>query len=280
MILSALSFALMGVFVKAAGDISVFQKSMIRSIAIMIFSFFMLRKSNLKLSGIKHHKLLLLRSLLGTVGIVLNYTALDNLILSDASVIFRLSTIFLIIFCWIFLGEKINLNQFISIILAFLGVVLIIKPAFSVRIIPYLIAVSGATMAALAYTVLRVLGAKEHPSITVFYFATFNTIALIPFVIFTFDKMTLMQFIYAFLAGIGATGGQIGISYAYKYAPAKEVSIFGYSGVVFSALFSVFLFGAVPDKISIIGYIIVFASSFYSYAINKKKSNKISPDKA
>jgi drug/metabolite transporter (DMT)-like permease len=135
-------------------------------------------------------------------------------------------------------------------------------------------------MAALAYTVLRVLGAKEHPSITVFYFATFNTIALIPFVIFTFDKMTLMQFIYAFLAGIGATGGQIGISYAYKYAPAKEVSIFGYSGVVFSALFSVFLFGAVPDKISIIGYIIVFASSFYSYAINKKKSNKISPDKA
>lgn len=280
MLLSALSFALMGVFVKAAGDISVFQKSMIRSIAIMIITLFMLRKGSIKLSEISNHKLLLLRSLLGTIGIVLNYTAIDMLILSDAVVIFRLSTIFLIIFCWIFLGEKINLSQMITIIIAFIGVIFIIKPEFSVRVIPYIIAVSGAAMAALAYTTLRVLGGKEHPTVTVFYFATFNTVALIPFVIYNFDPMTLTQFIYAFLAGIFATGGQIGVTYAYKFAPAKEVSIFGYSGVVFSAVFSIFLFGAIPDTLSITGYIIVFLSSLYSYMMNKNDITLSSTKKA
>ena len=272
MLLSALAFSLMGVFVKVVGDISVIQKAIFRSSTIMILSFIMLRTNSIPIFGIKHHKLLFLRSLFGTFGILFNYYAIDHLILSDANIIFRLSTIFLILFSWIFLREKINSKQFITILTAFVGVFLIIKPEFSVEIIPYIIAILGAGFAALAYTTLRVLGQKEHTTIIVFFFSFFTTIVLMPYVIINYEPMTWQQVIYAILAGICAGIGQLGVTIAYKLAPAKEVSIYNYFGVVFSAVFSIALFGNVPDTLSIIGYIIIFGTSYYMYIQTTKRT--------
>ena len=47
--------------------------------------------------------------------------------------------------------------------------------------------------------------------------------------------MSMLQFIYLILAGIFASIGQFGITIAYKYAKAKEISIFDYSNILFSA---------------------------------------------
>jgi drug/metabolite transporter (DMT)-like permease len=147
MIISSFGFALMGMFLKLTGDIPVIQKAYVRSVIIMIATFIMFRHSGFKIKSIKHHKLLLLRATLGTLGIMLNYYALDRLILSDASVIFRISTLVLIIFSWIFLKEKTTKNQLISIVIAFIGVIFVVKPSFSVEIIPYISAILGAIVA-------------------------------------------------------------------------------------------------------------------------------------
>lgn len=271
MLVSALAFSLMGVFVKLTGNIPVIQKALFRTSTIMLISFIMIKKSNLKLKGINNHKLLLLRSGLGTVGILLNYYALDTLILSDANTLFRLSTVFLIIFCWIFLKEKISLKQLLTIVVAFIGVIFIMKPEFSSSMYPYLIAILGAAFAAGAYTTLRALGGREKPTIIVFYFSTFTTFILLPYVAFNYVPMDGMQLFYAILAGICAAVGQFGVTLAYKYAPAKEVSIYNYFGVVFSGIFSIVIFTQYPDLLSIIGYLIIFATSFYMYIQNKNE---------
>jgi len=75
---------------------------------------------------------------------------------------------------------------------------------------------------------------------------------------------------YLILAGAFATLGQFGITGAYKYAPAKEISIFDYSNIIFSAIISIVLFNVFPDKFSIIGYLIIFGASFYMFMYNKK----------
>ncbi|WP_105616987.1 DMT family transporter [Vallitalea okinawensis] len=268
MLISAFGFSLMGVFVKLTGDIPVIQKAIFRTSTIMIFSFIMLRVSNLQFKDIKHHKLLLMRSILGTVGILLNYYALDNLILSDANTLFRLSTVFLIIFCWIFLNEKLTLKQLLMIIVAFIGVVFIMKPALNVSVIPYLVAILGAAFAAGAYTTLRALGGREHPLLIVFYFSVFTTVILGPYVILNYTPMSSTQLVYAILAGLCAGIGQVGVTVAYKLAPAKEVSIYNYFSVIFSGIFSIIIFDSVPDGLSIIGYIIIFGTSYYMYKQN------------
>ncbi len=79
-----------------------------------------------------------------------------------------------------------------------------------------------------------------------------------------------MQLIYLLLGGVFASLGQFGITLAYKYAPAKEISIFDYSNIIFSAILSIFLFNVYPDMLSVVGYLIVFSAAFYMFLYNKK----------
>ena len=182
----------------------------------------------------------------------------------------KLSPFFVIIFSALFLKEKINLKQGLAIIVAFIGALFIIKPQFNFDMIPSLIGVCGAICAAAAYTCLRVLGGKEKYYTIVFYFSFFSTIVILPFMLIVYKEMSMLQFIYLILAGIFASIGQFGITIAYKYAKAKEISIFDYSNILFSAIISIVLFGVIPDYLSVLGYIIIFAVSLYMFLYNKK----------
>ena len=264
-IMSAFGFAMMSAFVKLSGDLPSFQKTFFRNITSCIIAFgIILVKKESFFGKLENQKILILRSLFGTLGIVFNFYAIDKLVLSDANMLNKLSPFFVIIFSALFLKEKINFKQGLAIIIAFIGAL------FNFDIIPSLIGVCGAICAAAAYTCLRVLGSREKYYTIVFYFSFFSTIVILPFMLMVYEKMTLVQFLYLILAGIFASIGQFGITIAYKYAKAKEISIFDYSNIIFSAIISFILFGVLPDYLSIMGYLVIFSVSLYMFLYNKK----------
>lgn len=270
-IMSAFGFAMMSAFVKLSGDLPSFQKTFFRNITSCIIAFtLILVKKESFFGKLENQKILILRSVFGTLGIVFNFYAIDKLVLSDANMLNKLSPFFAIIFSALFLKEKINIKQVLAIIIAFVGALFIIKPQFNFDIIPSLIGVCGAICAAAAYTYLRVLGSKEKYYTIVFYFSFFSTMVILPFMLMVYKEMTLAQLLYLILAGIFASVGQFGITIAYKYAKAKEISIFDYSNIIFSALISFVLFGTLPDYLSVVGYIIIFTVSLYMFLYNKK----------
>ncbi|MEF2291759.1 MULTISPECIES: DMT family transporter [Virgibacillus] len=273
LLLSAFGFSMMGAFIKLSGDVPTVQKTLFRNAISMVIAFGFVKYYGASLFGKKDsQKYLLLRSSLGAVGILLNFYAIDHLVLSDADMLNKMSPFLTIIFAALFLKEKTRLFQVISIIIAFAGTLFIIKPTFSSEIIPYIAGFLSAVFAAGAYTVLRVLGRKEQFYTVVFYFSFFTTVILLPFVIAFYEPMSWQQWVYLLLAGIFATVGQFGITIAYKYAPAKEISIFFYSTVVYSALISIALFGQIPDVLSIIGYLTIFSASLYMFMKNNQQS--------
>ena len=273
LLLSAFGFSMMAAFVKLSGDVPTIQKTFFRNVISALIAFGFVKFHNERLFGKRENqKYLLLRSSLGTVGMVLFFYAIDNLVLSDADMLNKLSPFLTILFSAIFLKERARFFQIVAIIIAFIGTLFIIKPQFSYDTIPYLAGVLSAVFAAGAYTVLRVLGDKEKFYTVVFYFSFFTTVTLLPFVIAFYEPMSLKQWIYLLSAGVFATVGQFGITMAYKFAPAKEISIFFYSTVVYSAFISITLFGQIPDIFSIIGYIIIFSASFYMFWKNNKSS--------
>ena len=71
--------------------------------------------------------------------------------------------------------------------------------------------------------------------------------------------MTLYQLSMLILAGASATIGQYGVTFAYKYAAAKNISVFDYSQVLFSGILGFIFFSELPDLQSLIGYIIVIS---------------------
>ncbi|SFA96633.1 Uncharacterized membrane protein [Clostridium frigidicarnis] len=270
-ILSAFGFAMMSAFVKLSGNLPSFQKTFFRNIVSCSIAFILILKHKESFFGKRENqKVLILRSLFGTIGIVLNFYSIDQLVLSDANMLNKLSPFFVIIFSALMLNEKINLKQSISILIAFLGALFIIKPSFNLDIYPALIGVSGAIFAAAAYTCVRALGGKEKYYTVVFYFSFFSTIVIFPFMLVTYTPMSFIQLVYLIFAGVFASMGQFGITLAYKYAPAKEISIFDYSNIIFSAIISILIFGTVPDFLSVIGYIVIFGASLYMFMYNKK----------
>lgn len=270
-VMSAFGFAMMSAFIKLSGDLPSFQKTFFRNSISVIVALTLIVKNKGSFFGKKdNQKLLILRSTFGTIGILLNYYAIDRLVLSDANMLNKLSPFFVIIFSAIFLKEKIKPNQFFALAVAFLGALFIIKPSFSFEMIPALAGTLGGISAAAAYTCVRSLGGKEKPDTIVFYFSLFSSIVTLPLMLISYKPMSIIQFTYLILAGIFASLGQFGITFAYKFAPGKEISIFDYTNIIFSAIISLCLFGVLPDYLSVIGYLIIFGSSLYMFINNKK----------
>src|SRR5699024_11806732 len=229
MLISSIGFAVMTLFVKLAGDLPSIQKTFFRNFVSAIIAFVLVIYNKERLFGKRENQLVLLgRSIFGTLGIVFFFYAIDHLVMSDADMLIKMSPFLVIIFAVIFLKEKVLPFQIVTIVLAFIGMLFIIKPSFSVDVMPYMVGVLSAIFAAAAYTLLRVLGSREKYYTVVFYFSFFSTVVLLPFLIVFYEPMTGLQWAYLLLAGVFATVGQFGITLAYKYAPAKDISIFTY----------------------------------------------------
>ena len=148
-----------------------------------------------------------------------------------------------------------------AVIIAFLGVMLVIKPSGNGLISTgALAALVGALFAGMAYTCVRYLGTHNiSGEFIIFFFSLTSTLMLLPYLIFDYHAMTLYQFLMLVLAGASASIGQYGITFAYRYAAAKNIAAFDYSQVVFSGILGFIVLGEIPDLQSFIGYIVVIS---------------------
>lgn len=273
-VVAAFGFSFMSLFVKLAGDLPAFQKAFFRNFIALIFITVMMLRENIGFAPKKENiPGILGRSLCGTLGLLCNFYALGTLNLSDANMLNKLSPFFAIIFSIFLLREKPTAAQVLGVTVAFGGSLLIIKPGFAdAQLIPALAGVLGGLGAGAAYTFVRKLGKKgENSKRIVFYFSAFSCLFCLPFLIVQYKSMTFLQTLYLIFAGTFACVGQLGITKAYLCAPAKEISVYDYTQVIFAALLGFFVFGDLPDIWSVLGYILICGAGVAMFFYNKRK---------
>ncbi|MEY8338108.1 DMT family transporter [Lachnospiraceae bacterium 62-35] len=277
-IMSAFCFALMNVFVRAAGDVPFIQKSFFRNLAAAIFAACILIKDRIWFSGRKGNLgILVLRSSFGAMGMLCNFYAIDRLLLADASMLNKMSPFFAIIFSFFLLKERIRPIQAIAVIGAFIGSLFVIKPTvLGMSVFPSFIGLLGGLGAGAAYTFVRLLGERgEKGPFIVFFFSAFTCLLVTPYLLFHFYPMTGLQLGSLLLAGLAAAGGQFSITAAYCYAPAREISVYDYSQIIFSAAFGFVLFEQVPDAFSWLGYTVIIGSAVGMFLYNQREDKKM-----
>ena len=263
-IIAGFGFALMSLFVKLSGDLPSIQKGFFRNIIAVFISSIPLIKHWKVINTPRNNTgwlVLISRSVFGTIGLVLNFYAISHISLADSSIIQKLSPFIIIILSYIFFKEEMTRFQVFAIIIAFIGITLIIKPSGNNIIsMGALAALSGALCAGIAYTCVRYLGTHNiSGEFIIFFFSSLSSLMLLPYLILDYRTMTYFQLLMLLLAGISATIGQYGVTFAYKFAAAKNISVFDYSQVLFSGIFGYMFFGEFPDFQSLIGYIIVIS---------------------
>ena len=272
---SAFFFALMNTFVRLAGDLPSVQKSFFRNLVAVGAALFLLLRAPEGFRWDKAHlPAFLIRSGFGTLGILCNFYAVDHLVLSDASMLNKLSPFFAILFSRIALKERIRPYQLLGILAAFAGMLLIVKPGFaSAALFPSLVGVLGGMSAGAAYTAVRWLGQKgERGPFIVFFFSAFSCLATLPFLILDYHPMSLSQLGALLCAGLCAAFAQFAVTAAYTNAPARTISVYDYSQVIFSAILGLILFCQIPDAFSILGYCVICGVSVVMFLLGQRET--------
>lgn len=273
-ILSAFCFACMNVCVRLSGELPFVQKSFFRNLVAAVFAGIVIVKNHTSLRIERESRLpLAMRCVFGTMGILCNFYAVDHLMVADASILNKLSPFFAILFSLLLLKEKITHIQAACVALAFAGCLFVVKPGFqNASFVPALIGVCGGLGAGIAYTMVRKLGTQEVKGpVIVFYFSLFSCLIVIPWMAAVFVPMSAQQTGILLLAGLFAAGGQFSITAAYTYAPARKISIYDYSQIIFATILGFVIFREIPDAYSFIGYGLIIAASFFMFLYNRKQ---------
>ena len=276
MILSAFFFACMNMFVKLSGEeLPVFQKVFFRNAMASVIAFIILIKNKAPLRPTKKGSLpfLILRTLFGLAGVICNYYALETLVLPDASILNKMSPFFAVLFSFIFIKERPRLYQWLILAGALFGTLFVIKPSFAnAAFIPAAVGFMGGVFAGAAYGCVRKLGliGESNPYI-VFFFSSVSTLLVTPVMIIGFVPMTALQWTYLLSAGVAAALAQFSITAAYTYAPAKEISVYDFSQIIFASLMSLIVFQQAPDLWSIVGYVIIIFMAVVNFLISNQK---------
>ena len=276
-ICSAFCFSCMNLFVRLSGDLPSIQKSFFRNFIALIFALIIIGKNKIPLKITKSSiGPLLLRSVMGTLGILCNFYAVDHLAIADASMLNKLSPFFVVIFSYLILKEKVTFYQAACITVAFFGSLFVIKPTASIFQHPAsLIGMLGGLGAGVAYTFVRVASKRgvKGPVIVAFFSGFSCLVTLIPLVL-DYHPMTASQLLFLLLAGLAAAGGQFSITAAYSHAPAREISVYDYTQIIFSTLLGLLFLQELPDGYSFIGYVIIIGASVVMFLLNNRKEKQ------
>ena len=273
-LLAALGFALMTFFVKLSGDVPTMEKAFFRNAFAAVIAAVALLRSEEKFKMKKGNgKYVFLRCLFGTTGLLCNFYAIDHLPLADANMLNKLSPFFAILMSIFILGEIPNRIEWLSVLLAFIGAAFVAKPSSGIVSFPALIGIFGGFSAGTAYTFVRRLGLQGVKGpIVVAFFSIFSTLVLLPNFLMNYQPMSVLQLVFLILAGCAAAGGQLSVTAAYQHAPARDISVFDYSQVIYAAAFGILLFGELPDVWSLIGYVIIIGTAFTKWYLVTQRS--------
>jgi drug/metabolite transporter (DMT)-like permease len=194
--------------------------------------------------------------------------------LGEAVTYNKTSPIFVAIFAYLFLGEKLPKTALLAIIVGFLGIMLVAKPdGFSLDMYDALGIFSGIG-AALAYTSIRELRRYYDTRAIVLSFMGMGTIgpiilmSIAPFIDTSYDNMLFAHFVmpigkqwFMVLAvGLFATISQLLMTKAYELTKAGIVGTISYSNIIFAVIIGTLLGDPIPDIWTILGIVLVIVS--------------------
>ncbi len=269
MAVAAFFFSLMSLLVKVLGRrLPVHEVVLVRSAVLLIITYGALRRRRIDPWG-NDRKLLLLRGLLGFLGVNCLYYALIHLPLAEATVIVFTNPVFTaLIAAWI-LAEWIGTREVGLILLSLAGVTLVAQPAalfggIGTGLDPLGVAagLACAIFSASAWVTVRKLGRTEPVMVIVFYFALVATVGSIPLVVINSIFPTALEWVLLLFVGITTHFGQLNLTTGLRLERAGRAASMTYLQIVFAALWGLLFFKEVPTIFSIAGAMLIVGSTF------------------
>jgi drug/metabolite transporter (DMT)-like permease len=263
----ALAFSVMSLLVKVAGQrLPTMQVVLVRAVITLVLSAWGVRRAGVSPWG-ERRRLLLVRGVVGFGALSAFYHAVVHLPLADATVIQYTNPVWAVLFAVPFLGERLRAREVLSVAVSLAGVAMVMRPTFlfgAGAALPHgtvAIGLLGAVLSAGAYVTVRKLGATDHPSVIVFYFALVSTVGALPFALPHAVWPTAREWVVLLGVGITTQAGQVAITHGLRLERAGRAVATGYLQIVFAALWGALFFGEIPGLGTWLGAGLIVAST-------------------
>ncbi len=233
----------------------IFIRSLVIALAVIIFTRF--RGTSLKMNDPKK---MFLRCLVGLIAMVLYFSALSLIPIGQAVTLQYTAPLFVALLSGSLIREKVSTSVLISLVTAFIGIILIVSPDLDSIDPNALLALGSGLFAGLAYIFVRDLRKTDSPSTVVFWFAAFSVVGSVIQAAPELTNLTWEMLAALIGIGVGAGGGQVGITMAYHQANAAWVSAFSYLTVIIATIYGIILFDEVLSTKIIIGGLLIIGS--------------------
>ncbi|MCL4678251.1 MAG: DMT family transporter [Alphaproteobacteria bacterium] len=211
----------------------------------------------------------LLRSFIGTVGIILGAQALGMMPLAETTILLFTSPLFVVLLSWPLLGERVGVYRLSAVAIGFVGVMIMANPSQAADQLPLmgvLIGLGWGLSSGLVDICLRWIGRTESSTTTTFYFVLFGTIACGMHWPFAEVQPGGYSWNSALLiAGLGATGllSLLAKSQSFRLGEAATIAPISYTMIIWAMLFDYLLWDRVPSTNVLIGATIIVGSNLF-----------------
>jgi drug/metabolite transporter (DMT)-like permease len=271
MLLASLCFAFMGAFAKLASQsLPSLEVVFFRNLAGVILIAAAIMKKPLKHKGGKP-LLLLFRGGMGFLALLSFFYLIAHIPLGDAMTWSKTSPIFVAVFAWLFLNERLSIKGWGAVFLGFIGIVFIAKPT-GLTLSKYdLLGLFSGIGAALAYTSIRELkkyyetraiamsfmGVGTVGPVLLFIASEYINMPQLDFMFAEFVWPKGIEWLYLIAMGIIATISQLLMTKAYSSTKAGIVGAISYTNILFATIVGVALGDNLPDTITTIGIVLI-----------------------
>jgi drug/metabolite transporter (DMT)-like permease len=162
---------------------------------------------------------------------------------------------------WPLLGERITFLRLASVVIGFVGVVIVIRPGSSVFQWASLMMLASAVFYAIYQIVVRRVAAVDSPATTAFYCALGSTLAM-SFVVPFHWKTPNNRSDVAMMVSLGISGGlgHYCVARAFSYALANLIAPLNYTQMIGSVVVGYLMFAEIPDFYTWMGSAVIIAA--------------------
>jgi drug/metabolite transporter (DMT)-like permease len=214
---------------------------------------------------------LIMRIIVGQIGIIFWVLALAHTTLGQATALFQSSAIFVTVLSPIILREKVGIYRGSAVLMGLIGIIMITDPFGGALNIGTLFGLGSALAGAFLVILLRMLGRTEEP-VTIALWHNLAGAIIYPLgiiVLFELDTLGMViadHFLYLVMLGFAATFVQIGFTSAYRHGEAAALAPIRYLSVPLAAILGYLIWSEDLSITEMIGMVIVVASCiFISY---------------
>jgi drug/metabolite transporter (DMT)-like permease len=208
-------------------------------------------------------KLYFWRGMLHGLGVILWFYAMARIPIADVTAIGYTTPIFITIGAAVFLGERLRAHRIAALAVAFVGMLVILRPGLETIKIGAWAQIAAAPLFAGSLLLAKHLSDTERPADVVAMLSVFCTLVLLPFALWEWKTPTGTELAWLFLTSVFATTGHYALTKAFAAAPITVTQPVTFLQLIWATLIGVVLFDEQPDTWLFVGGAIIVGAVTY-----------------